>query len=303
MNHIAILTWWTSSEREVSLRSAAAVQASLTRSGHTVRMYDLSTDITQLIHDKDSIEFVRVMIHGVGWEDGQIIWLLDLLWLRYQCTSREALTITMNKYITKQLWKLASLPIARDMLLRAQMSRDEIDSILGIFGYHCVVKAIGEGSSKWLIIVSSTDQLDDVVTLVSNYDRVLCEDFVSGTEITVAILDRDVLPVIEIIPPHWQLFDFENKYNGKTQEICPARISDELTTQVQQLALLAYDTVWCTHYGRVDMILWLSWPILLEINTIPWFTDQSLFPLAAGAAGISFDELIERLMVKIIIST
>ena len=297
MNHIAILTWWNSSEREVSLRSAAAVQASLIRSGYTVMMYDLSTDIIQLIHDKDTIDFVRVMIHGEGGEDGQIIWLLDLLWLRYQCTNREALTITMNKYLTKQLRKLTHLPVARDMLLYAQMSRDEIDSILAIFGYHCVVKAIGEGSSKWMIIVSSADQLDDVVTLVSDYDRVLCEEFVSGTEITVAILDRDTLPVIEIIPPQWQLFDFENKYNGKTQEICPARISDELTSQVQQLALLAYDTVWCTRYGRIDMILWPNWPILLEINTIPWFTDQSLFPLAARTAGISFDELVERLMV------
>lgn len=296
MSHIAILTWWNSSEREVSLRSAAAVQASLTRSGYITVMYDLSTDIAQLIHDRDTIDFVRVMIHGAGWEDGQIIWLLDLLDLRYQCTSREVLTITMNKYLTKQLWKLAKLPVARDMMMHRNMTHGQIHGVIASFNYHCVVKAIGEGSSKWLIIVQSQDQLDEVIQLVQEYDQVLCEEFISGTEITVAVLDCEVLPVIEIIPPEGQSFDFENKYNGKTQEICPARISEELTAQVQKLALQAYDAVWCTRYGRVDMILWPNWPVLLEINTIPWFTDQSLFPLAARTAGISFDELVQRLM-------
>lgn len=296
MKHIAILTWWTSSEREVSLRSAAAVEASLTRSWYVVTMYDLSTDLVTLIHDADAIDFVRVMIHGVGWEDGQIIWLLDLLGLRYQCTSRDVLTITMNKHLTKQLWKLAKLPVAHDVLLRAHMSRAQVHGVIASFTYQCVVKAIGEGSSKWLIIVSSQDQLDEVYDLVQAYDRVLCEEFVTGTEITVAILDREALPVVEIIPPQGQSFDYENKYNGLTQEICPARISNELTSQVQQLALQAYDVVWCTRYGRVDMILWSQWPVLLEINTIPWFTDQSLFPLAARTAGIEFDELVERLM-------
>jgi D-alanine-D-alanine ligase len=91
--------------------------------------------------------------------------------------------------------------------------------------------------------VQSQDQLDEVVQLVQEYDQVLCEEFISGVEITVAVLDREVLPVIEIIPPEGQSFDFENKYNGKTQEICPARISEELTAQVQKLALQAYDAV------------------------------------------------------------
>jgi D-alanine-D-alanine ligase len=259
-------------------------------------MYDLSTDLVQLIDDKDNIDFVRVMIHGAGWEDGQIIGLLDLLGLRYQCANREVLTVTMNKYLTKQLWKSDKLPVARDMLMHRTMTHDQIHGVIASFNYHCVVKAIGEGSSKWLIIVTWPNQLDEVVQLVQEYDRVLCEEFISGTEITVAVLDREVLPVVEIIPPEGQSFDFENKYNGKTAEICPARISDELTMQVQELALKAYDIVGCTRYGRVDMILWTNWPVLLEINTIPWFTDQSLFPLAARTTGISFDELVYRLM-------
>ena len=155
MNHIAILTWWTNSEREVSLKSAAAVYNSLTHSGYTVTMYDLATDLVQLVHDKDVIDFVRVMIHGAGWEDGQVIWLLDLLGLAYQCTSREVLTITMNKYLTKMLWKHHKLPVAHDVLLRAHMSRAQVHGVIASFNYQCVVKAIGEGSSKGLIIVTS----------------------------------------------------------------------------------------------------------------------------------------------------
>lgn len=296
MKHIAILTGWTNSERDVSLRSAAAVEVSLTRLDYVVTMYDLATDIAQLVNDKDTIDFVRVMIHGAGGEDGQIIWLLDLLGLPYQCTGREVLTITMNKYLTKQLWKHAWLPIARDVLLRADVSRAKLHGIIASFNYHCVAKAIGEGSSRGLVIVTSQDQLDEVYDLVQTYDRVLCEQFITGTEITVAILGREVLPVVEIIPPVGQSLDYTNKYNGLTQEICPARLSDELTTQVQELALKAYDELWCTRYGRVDMIIWPEWPVLLEINTIPWFTDQSLFPLAARTAGIEFDQLVERLM-------
>lgn len=296
MHTIAILTWWESDERVISLQSAQAVDDALSERWYSVTQYLLPEQTKEFVSDSGQYDFARVMIHGQWWEDGQVAWLLDMLDIPYQCTGRDVLWLTMDKRLTKQVWKQTGLPVARDVMLDVGMDREEIRDMLSGFDFRCVCKALDQGSSQGVLIVSSSDQLDDVISLVQHYGRVMCEDFVEWDECTVAILGDEAFPVVEIVPPEWGEFDFENKYNGQTVEICPARYDDVLTRQVQAVALDAYRAVWCTQYGRVDIMIGEQWPVLLEINTIPWFTSQSLFPLAAKTVGMSFGELCERLM-------
>jgi D-alanine-D-alanine ligase len=181
--------------------------------------------------------------------------LLDLLDIPYQCTHQSVLALTMDKWLTKKVWQHHHLPVASDIILDHHMSEDDIYTILFRFNFHCVCKALDQGSSQGMIIVSSVDQIFDVYVLVQQFGRVMCEEFVDGDECTVAILDDEALPVVEIIPPHGQQFDYENKYSGQTMEICPARYDIDLTAEIQSCALQAYHAVGCTGYGRVDMIV------------------------------------------------
>lgn len=128
--------------------------------------------------------------------------MLDLLDIAYQCTNRDVLALTMDKRLTKQVWRQYNLPVAKDVMLDSSMSEDTIYDILSSFDFHCVCKALDQGSSQGMVIVSSEEQFSDVYTLIQRFGRVMCEEFVVGSECTVAILDGNVLPVVEIIPPN-----------------------------------------------------------------------------------------------------
>jgi D-alanine-D-alanine ligase len=139
-------------------------------------------------------------------------------------------------------------------------------------------------------------KINDV--LLNRYPEMLLEELIEGTEITVPILGSDALPIVEIIPPEGQVFDYDNKYNGLSEELCPPRsISMELQEKAKQLALRVHKIAGCRHYSRTDMIIDKHNNIyVLETNTLPGMTDESLFPKSAKAAGISMQELCERLI-------
>lgn len=293
--NIAIITWRTNSEREISLRSAQAVKTACDTLWHTATLYDFPTQKNNFLTDYHDIEFVFVMIHGAGWEDGQIAHFLDTLWLPYQCTSGKVLGNTIDKRATKQFRKQHNIPVAKDKLVDLTKENPH-------FEYPCVIKALDQGSSVGVIIAKDQISFDKGIEQLKVYGTVMIEEYLEGSECTVPVLDNidgwdpHILPIIEIIPPTWQDFDYENKYNDLTQEICPARYDESLTRQIQDIGLRAYQAVWCTQYGRIDMIVTKDGPKCLEINTIPWFTSWSLFPKSAKVFGLEFPQLIQYLI-------
>ena len=293
--NIAIITWRTNNEREISLRSAQAVYEACNTLGHSTTVYDFPSQQENFIIDHHDIKFVFIMIHGVGGEDGQIAHFLDTLGLPYQCTSAKILWNTIDKRVTKQFWKQHQIPVAKDTLVDLTKETPHFD-------YPCVIKALDQGSSVGVVIAKDSISFDQGIEQLKSYGIVMIEEFLEGSECTVPVLDNidwwvpHILPIIEILPPEGQEFDYENKYNDLTQEICPARYDEHLTRQIQDIALRAYQAVWCTQYGRIDMIITKDGPKCLEINTIPGFTSWSLFPKSAKVFGLEFPQLIQYLI-------
>lgn len=307
MRSIAIITGGTNSEREISLISAAAVKEGLEKlTKYTIFWYDLPTDRSKLLADLElhAFSFAFVIIHGKGGEDGQVSTLLDLYGIPTQCASRETLLLTMNKRRTKLVRRAQGLPVADDLLISPVQIKyaNLLDRIQKNIWFPCVRKELDQGSSKGVHILTDEWSLQKTRKNYATFaGPILIEAYITGEEITIPLLDypdgtTHVLPLIHIIPPEGQEFDYQNKYNGQTQEICPSGFPEETVRQVNQIALDAYHAVGCSRYARIDAILTDQWPILLEINTIPWFTAQSLFPKAAQAVGLSFPALLEHLI-------
>ncbi len=283
------------SEREISLRSAQAVLIACDILWHTTTLYDFPTQKKEFLIDYQSIDFVFIIIHGAGWEDGQIAYFLDTLGLPYQCTSAKILGNTIDKRVTKQFRKQHNIPVAQDKLVNLTQESP-------VFEYPCVIKALNQGSSVGVVICKTSEKFAEGIEQLKTYGTVMIEEFLEGSECTVPVLDNlewwkpHVLTVIEIVPPEGEEFGYENKYNGLTQEICPARYDEDLIQEIQDIALLAYQAVWCTQYGRIDMIVTKDGPKCLEINTIPWFTSWSLFPKSAKIFWFDFPQLIQYLI-------
>ena len=305
--NIAIITWWNNNEREISLRSAHAVKQWLENLWYdTVWRYDFPNDTTRftLDHTNQNIDFVFLMIHWSWWEDGQIASLLDLLWINYHCTTPDILALTINKWHTKLVRRAHDIPVADDTIIipNKTMFDEIIKTIESQFWFPCVRKELDQWSSNGVSIIKSNEDCKRLYESYKNYDKpILIEQFIAWEEITIPLLDNkdwstQILPLIHIIPPKEWGFDYENKYNGKTQEICPSNFELAIIEQCNTLALKAYKSVWCTKYARIDAILTHSWPIFLEINTIPGFTDASLFPKSAHVAWLPFPQLLTHLL-------
>lgn len=308
MPRVGIITWGEDGERVISLASAAHVEKSLRNfSAAELLIYDMPRDRKHLEADLEGqvLDFAFVMMHGKGGEDGELLWLLDLYQTNYQCASREVLALTINKRATKELWRQAGLPVAKDMLISPQDISLEhmLQSIEKKIGFPCVWKMLAQWSSNGIHIIADAQELEEISALYPYItEPILIEAYLVGDEVTVGILEQAdwtplSLPVTLIIPPVDSRFDFANKYNGLTQELCPAPLDRQLQESCQQIALMAYKAVGCSKYARVDMIITSDWPILLEINTIPGFTEQSLFPKAAQVAWFPFPKLLEHLMM------
>lgn len=293
--HIALLTWWTGSEREVSLRSAKAVEKALQALWYSYQVYHYPEDIDRFLSDYKTINFVFLMIHGNDGEDGKLAGLLDSLGIAYHCAPRDVLALTINKYLTKLVRKEYDIPVANDRLA-------DLSKWSPTYNWPCVIKALCEWSSVGVWICKDKQKFDQSIIEATTYGTVLIEEFLEGIECTASVLEIDgvvtALPLIEIIPPEGKEFDYEHKYNNQTQEICPARFDEVTTKRIQDIALQAYHAVGCKKYARIDIILTPEWPKCLEINTIPWFTDASLFPKAVKAYGIEFKELVNMLITN-----
>ena len=299
--NLALLSGGISSEREVSLNSGDQVFDALDKEKYTIIRYDPKTDLSRLVSEAPQIEAALIILHGPYGEDGTIQGLLELLDIPYQGSGVIGSSVAMNKLATKQMYELADLPTPPYMVLKQGDPIDAAD-FEERFGLPLVVKPLEAGSSVGMTIVKSESQIEMAAEKAFKHgESIMVESFVDGVEITVGVVGDqtlEALPIIEIVPGDaYEFFDYEAKYTpGATREICPARISDALTQKAQTYAKMAHKSLFCEGYSRTDMIIQEDEIYILETNTIPGMTATSLLPQAAAEAGISFTELLDRLI-------
>jgi D-alanine-D-alanine ligase len=248
----------------------------------------------------DDIEVVFSAMHGKWAEDGTMQSLLELRGLKYTGSKVLASALAMDKALSKTIFKEAGINTAKWLVANNQNKNDEklYEWILSEIGLPCVTKSNDQGSNFGLTIVKEENKIEEAVQLALAFsDKVLIEKYISGREITVAILEGKALPVLEIIPKDG-FYDYEHKYTpGMSDYIVPANIPEALFKTIQEQALIAFNSLKCESYGRVDFrINEKNESYCLEVNTLPGMTSTSLVPKMAEAVGISFEELIERII-------
>lgn len=297
---VALLAGGTSGEREISLASGKGAGAALREAGFVVTELDPANraDLGKLLEDSFDVAFL--CLHGKGGEDGALQGFLETIGLPYTGPGVWSSATAMNKAQSKLFYQRAGIPTAPFQYIQ-KGEPYSIDEIALAMGGTCVVKPATEGSALGIYIVEGAEGIADAIEKVFEIDElVVVEKYISGTELTVAVLGNDqpfALPVIEIVPKA-EFYDFESKYApGGSQHNCPAPLNDELTEQVMQAAVNAHKALQCSGVSRSDFILDSDGiPWILETNTIPGMTATSLLPDAARAAGISFPELCTKLI-------
>jgi D-alanine-D-alanine ligase len=290
LGQVAVLYGGTSAEREISLRSGSAVINALRESGVSTIAVDIGSDpLSQL--QQLRVDRVFIALHGAGGEDGKIQALLECLNLPYTGSGIAASALCMDKLRTKQLWRGVGLSTPDYHVLRKDTDWNAaMDKLGGV----AMVKPSHEGSSIGMAKVSNAVDLQQAFTLAARYDdEVLAERYIQGAEYTVAILDQIALPPIKLETNH-QFYDFAAKYQAEdTRYICPCGLPEERENQLKELACAAFSAVGARGWGRVDIMADAKGEFyLLELNTVPGMTDHSLVPMAAKAAGYSFNELV-----------
>jgi len=298
---VALISGGRSAEREVSINSANQVYQALDKAKYDIRRYDPRDDLAKLVTDAREIDVALIILHGRLGEDGTIQGMLELLDIPYHGSGVLGSALGMNKIVAKRLYEHAGLPVARWLVLEGD-EPDPGSLVEKTLGFPAVVKPEQEGSTIGITIVRKPEELEPALELARRYDRlVLVEEYLRGVEITGAVLGNrtpQALPLVEIIPgDKYGFFTYEAKYTaGATREICPARLGEAVTRKAQDYAVRAHQALKCRGYSRTDMIARDDEVYLLETNTIPGMTATSLFPQAAAAAGISFPELLDRLL-------
>jgi len=298
---LALIAGGKSSEREVSLKSGAQVYQALNQDKYDIRRYDPLTDLERLVREAKDLDAALIIMHGRGGEDGSLQGLLDLLEIPYQGSGILASALAMNKELSKNIYRQAGLQVPRALIFdrAGAPSPQEIKAALGL---PVVIKPVHEGSSIGITKAATLEALSTGLAAAFALDnRVLVEEFIQGTEVTGGVLGNarlQALPLVEIIPAStYAFFDYEAKYQpGATEEICPARLSPELTKRAQECALTAHKALGCRGYSRTDMMIREQEIFVLETNTIPGMTATSLFPQGAKAAGIDFPDLLDTLI-------
>ena len=299
---VAVLKGGRSLERGVSLRSGARVEDALERLGHEVLAIDVGPDLVKrLVAEQPDVAFVAM--HGVGGEDGTVQELLEILGIPFTGPSAAACARCMDKVQAKDAIEDAGLPTPEwfafnQTAFREFGAADALGQLEETLGFPLVVKPSRGGSSLGVKFVASSAEVPQALVSAFSYDdRLLIERFVDGRELAVSILGDEPLPVVEAILLGGDRYDFEARYEiGRTRFACPAELSADEERAVTEAALGTYRALGCTGFARVDLILGADGPWLLEANAIPGLTDTSLLPQAAEAAGLSFENLVSRIL-------
>ena len=287
--HIAVMAGGFGTEREISLKSGAAVVCALRLLGHQVDEVDPAVKGWRL---PDGVQVVFLALHGEFGEDGQVQTCLESLGVPYTGTGPHGSAIAFDKVLSRDAFCRRSIPTPRGAVLT--------DSCAPPPGVPppWVLKPVAQGSSVGLRMVDDETQWSSALKETLKHDkRVLCEERIKGREVTLGVLAGEALPVVEVCP-NSNVYDYQSKYTrGATEYFCPADLSEACTERVQQLGLRAFEAVEARDFGRVDMMLDDSLdPYVLEVNTLPGMTETSLLPKAAAAAGIDFNHLCERMV-------
>jgi D-alanine-D-alanine ligase len=318
---VAVLFGGTSGEREVSLMSGTGVLNALRSAGVDAHAFDPAERPLQALKDEG---FARAFIalHGRGGEDGTLQGALEWLGIPYTGSGVKASAIAMDKVTTKQIWLHEGLSSPAYVRIDSQLHGEELTMQIAELpirlGLPFIMKPPHEGSTIGFSKIESPDQALKGFELASKLDTaVLAEAFIAGKELTVTVLGGGAvparaLPIIEIRAPQGN-YDFQNKYYTEdTKYLCPAPLSDELTVQIQELCVNAYNALGCEGWGRVDVMLGESVaangqptykPFLLEVNTSPGMTSHSLVPIAAKAVGISYEALCVEILATASLKT
>ena len=299
---IAVLRGGKSAEREVSLRSGEQVAKALKARGHEVTEVDLDLDTWNTLRD-GKFECVFNALHGRLGEDGTVQGMLELLGIPYTGSGVLASALCMDKARAARVMAGAGLhvPEFEELEVKEGVAADVVDRLIRRFRLPLVVKPVREGSTIGLTIAKDEDAVASGLALAGRYDRrVLVQRFAVGIEITVGVLatpEMQVLPTLEIVSDN-PVYDYDAKYTaGKSHHIIPARIPEHAQQAASAAAARAFTELGCSGMGRVDMIVDAAGtPWLLEVNTVPGLTEVSLLPDAARAAGISFEDLCQRLI-------
>lgn len=291
---ILVLGGGNSSEREVSLRSSNAVQAALEAIGHEVEFVDPAAGDNAVREAASRNELVFPILHGTGGEDGTIQRLLDDAGKPYLGSDAAASELCFDKARLKEVLR------AQGILTPAgEKVSEETFAHSPLTHRPFVLKPVADGSSVGTLIVPALPFDESKAdALLKEYGEMLLEEMIVGTEITVPVLGESALPVIEIVPPDGKVFDYENKYNGATSELCPPlHVSAELQAKAQSIAEQVHAASGARHLSRTDMIITPEGQIyVLEINTLPGMTATSLFPKSAAVAGLDWPKLAAKLV-------
>jgi D-alanine-D-alanine ligase len=303
VSRVAVLKGGRSLERQVSLRSGARVEDALERLGHDVVALDVGQDLIARLRDT-SPDVAFIAMHGRDGEDGTVQELLELLDIPYTGSGVLACVRATDKVLAKHLMIEAGIPTPEffafsETAFRELGAADALPAIEERLEFPIVVKPSSQGSALGIKFARSAADVPAALVAAFSYDsRVLLERYVDGRDLAVSILDDEPLPVVEAVPTGDGFYDFEARYEiGRTEFVCPATLPDGLTEQAQELALRTYRLLGCSAFGRVDLMLGSEGELtVLEANPIPGLTETSLLPQAAEAAGISFDELVGRIV-------
>lgn len=293
---IGVLCGGPSGEREISLRGGQAVHEALLSIGLPSALVVLSKDERQIPDELKAADIDRafVVLHGAFGEDGAVQTLLEQMGIPYTGSSVEACRYAMDKVHSRRRWLAEGLPVPRWELADTAGA----PALAERLGFPLMVKPKSGGSSLGMSIADSAEQLPAAVEEAARYGKeILLEEYLSGPELTVGILDDMPLPVIQVVPKR-RFYDFVAKYTpGMTEYRVPAPLPETVRVAAQDLGLRAHEALGCRSFSRVDMILNQERGlVLLELNAIPGMTANSLLPKAAAAVGIPFPELCRRML-------
>jgi D-alanine-D-alanine ligase len=304
VSRVAVLKGGRSLERQVSLRSGARVEDALERLGHEVISIDAGADLVERLRaERPDVAFVAM--HGRDGEDGTVQELLELVGVPYTGSGVSACIRSMDKVLAKHAMRDAGIATP-DFYSFTQTAFRELGAATALpaieerLDFPIVVKPAGQGSALGIKFARTAEDVPAALLSAFSYDdKVLLERHVEGRDLAVAVLDGEVLPIVEAVPVDEEFYDFEARYQiGKTEFVCPAVLSDAIAADAQAIALRVFELLGLSGFGRVDLMLEAETDRLyvLEANSIPGLTETSLLPQAADAAGIGFDELIGRIV-------
>ena len=295
---IGVLMGGLSAEREVSLKSGAAMTMALRARGYQVSEIIVDRNLPAVLA-RERIDIAVNALHGRFGEDGCVQGMLELIGIPYTGSGVMASALAMNKIYAKQLFAAAGLAVARSVVVRRGESFDPAEAP---FSLPVVVKPSQEGSSMGITIVKSPEQIAPALKMAHKYDNeALVEEFIAGREIQIGILEDEAIGAIEIVPNN-EFYDFEAKYTvGGAEHITPPRLSEDHLNRALAAGKKAHVALGCSGYSRVDLLVHENGLCyVLEVNTLPGMTATSLLPEIAQAAGIGFEDLVERILATAI---